>query len=50
MYRKTGKFEWMKLYINQDVMEIQAIIILRSQGVKGEIVSLAKQLPSSFTP
>jgi len=28
MYRQNGKFEWMKLYIKQDVMEIQTIIIV----------------------
>ena len=36
VYVKNVNFEWMKLYINKDVMEIQAILILRSQGVKGE--------------
>ena len=44
MFRKNRISEWMKLYLTQDVMEIQTIIILRSQGVKGENVSLEKQL------
>ena len=50
MYRQTGKFEWMKIYLKQDVMEIQTIIILRSQGVKESKEKMFRWRNNSLPP